>query len=84
LILGSGMQCPIRLPVDDGIASVARVFHAGGHFWLERLTDQVSVAIDDHELGRRELVPLKVSQTIQLGSTRLEVQESEQDLSRKV
>jgi hypothetical protein len=83
LVLGPGADCPIRLPADETVGRGARVFHAGGHFWLERLTDQLPIAIDGHELGRLELAPLNVNQAIQLGDTRFAVCEPEQDLRRE-
>src|SRR5262249_28107175 len=57
-LAGPGADCAIRISAEDGVASVARIFHAGDHFWIERLTDQVAVLVDGHTLGRRELAPL--------------------------
>ena len=82
-LIGPGADCTIRIPANDDIATVARIFHAGDHFWIQRLTDQLTILVDGHILGSRELAPVSVDQSIQLGSTRMAVREPEQDLSRE-
>jgi hypothetical protein len=81
-LVGPGSDCPIWLPEDDGCAFPARIFHVEGQFWLERLTDQLDVAVDGHHLSLRELVPLAVGQPIVIGSSRLQVCDPEQDLRK--
>ncbi len=79
-ILGPRDSAAVTLCYDDGADDVARILHAAGGFWFERLSDAQPVRVDEYEPVLRELVPLKPGMTLCLGRNRLEVREGEQDL----
>ena len=54
----------------SGLAAAhARIFHLGGGFWLERLTPEAEICVDETPIGLFEIVPLAPTIHIAFGRT---------------
>ncbi|MDA0282501.1 MAG: FHA domain-containing protein [Planctomycetota bacterium] len=77
LIGSSRAVCPITL-LSAYLEPPARILYMGRTFWLERLSDAVAVAVNDHEVACRTLVPLSPGMSLRFGEEEVVFNRSEQ------